>query len=140
MRAEFVIVGGGIYGVATAWELATRGAEVLVLEATDIAAGASGGVGKRGVRANARDLRELPLMRMAYDRWPRLAAELGADTGYERTGHLQLYERHHDIGAADVRARVQSAMGIPSTHLEGDRVRDVEPGLGRTATGRSKRN
>ena len=135
MRAEFVIVGGGIYGVATAWELATRGAEVLVLEATDIAAGASGGVGKRGVRANGRDLRELPLMRMAYDRWPRLAAELGADTGYERTGHLQLYERHHDIGAADVRARVQSAMGIPSTHLEGDRVRDVEPGLGRTVLG-----
>ena len=134
MRAEFVIVGGGIYGVATAWELARRGYEVLVLEARDIAAGASGGVGKRGVRANGRDLRELPLMRLAYDRWPRLDVELDAVTGYERTGHLQLYERH-DNGPAAVRARVQSAMGIPTVHLEGARVRDVEPGLGRAVLG-----
>ena len=29
--------------------------------------GASGGPGKRGVRANGRDVRELPLMRMAYE-------------------------------------------------------------------------
>lgn len=135
MRADFVIVGGGIYGAATAWELASRGAEVAVLEARDIAAGASGGLGKRGVRANGRDLRELPLMRVAYELWPALESTLGAPTGYERIGHLQLYDRHHDIGAADVRARVQSAMGIPTMHLEGDRVRDVEPGLGAQVMG-----
>lgn len=129
MHAEFVVVGGGIYGVATAWALATRGASVVVLEARDIAAGASGGLGKRGVRANGRDLRELPLMRVSYELWPTLDATLGASTGYERTGHLQIYERHHDSGAAAVRARVQSGMGIPTTHLEGARVRDVEPGL-----------
>lgn len=127
--AEFVIVGGGIYGMATAWALATSGASVVVLEAGDVAAGASGGRGKRGVRANGRDLRELPLMRRAYDLWPTLGADLGADIGYERIGHLQLYERHHDIGAAAMRARVQSAVGIPTTHLEGARLRDVEPGL-----------
>ena len=129
MRAECVVVGGGIYGMATAWSLARRGADVLVLEAHEIAAGASGGLGKRGVRANGRDLRELSLMRLAYDLWPTLDVELGAATGFECTGHLQVYERHHDIGAAAVRARVQTAMGIPTVHLEGERVRDVEPGL-----------
>lgn len=127
--AEFVIVGGGIYGAATAWALAAGGASVVVLEADGLAAGASGGLGKRGVRANGRDLRELPLMRRAYDLWPTLGADLGADLGYERTGHLQLYERHHDIGAGEVRARVQTALGIPTAHLEGARLRDVEPGL-----------
>lgn len=128
--ADVVIVGGGIYGLATAWALASRGAGVLVLEAApDVAAGASGGAGKRGVRANGRDLRELPLMRLAYDLWPTLHERLGAPTGYERVGHLQLYERHHDVGNAAVRARVQSALGIPTTHLEGARVREVEPGL-----------
>jgi sarcosine oxidase, subunit beta len=129
MRAAFVIVGGGIYGMATAWSLARRGAEVLVLEARDVAAGASGGLGKRGVRANGRDVRELPLMRLAYDLWPTLQETLGAPTGYERVGHLQLYERHHDVGGAAVRARVQTALGIPTTHLEGAAVREVEPGL-----------
>ncbi len=129
MRAEFVIVGGGIYGVATAWALATQGAQVLLLEAREVAAGASGGLGKRGVRANGRDVRELPLMRLAYDLWPTLHETLGGATGYERVGHLQLYERHHDVGSAAVRARVQTALGIPTTHLEGAAVREVEPGL-----------
>ena len=129
MKAEFVIVGGGVYGLATAWALATRGASVLVLEAGEPASGASGGLGKRGVRANGRDLRELPLMREAYDLWPRLHELLGAPTGYERVGHLQLYERYHDVGQADVRARVQSALGIPTVHLEGPRVHEVEPGV-----------
>lgn len=127
---DFVIVGGGVYGVATAWHLASRGAGVVVLERHDVAAGASGGLGKRGVRANGRDIRELPLMRAAYDLWPTLEADLGAPTGYERIGHLQLYERHHDIGAAGARALVQSALGIPTRHLEGGHVREVEPGLG----------
>lgn len=129
MRVDFVIVGGGIYGMATAWSLASRGAGVAVLEADDVAAGASGGAGKRGVRANGRDLRELPLMRLAYDVWPVLHEQLGAPTGYERTGHLQLYERPHDAGQAETRARVQAALGIPTAHLDGPRARDVEPGL-----------
>jgi len=129
VRADFVIVGAGIYGLATAWTLATRGASVIVLDAHDVAAGASGGLGKRGVRANGRDIRELPLMREAYALWPVLHETLGAPTGYERVGHLQLYERHHDIGQADARARVQSALGIPTTHLEGERVRDIEAGV-----------
>lgn len=129
MRADFVIVGAGIYGLATAWTLATRGASVIVLDANDVAAGASGGLGKRGVRANGRDIRELPLMRESYALWPVLHETLGAPTGYERVGHLQLYERHHDIGQAEARARVQTALGIPTTHLEGTRVRDVEPGV-----------
>lgn len=129
MSADYVIVGGGVFGVATAWHLATRGASVLVLESHDVAAGASGGLGKRGVRANGRDLRELPLMVRAYDIWPTLHETLGAPTGFERVGHLQLYERQHDAGNAEVRARVQTAMGVPSTALTAAQVRDVEPGL-----------
>ena len=38
--------------------------------------------------ANGRDIRELPLMREAYDLWPNLHEVLGAATGYERVGHL----------------------------------------------------
>lgn len=129
MTTNVVIIGGGVYGVATAWHLASRGARVLVLEADDVAAGASGGLGRRGVRANGRDLHEVPLMVDAYERWSRLHEDLGAPTGYERVGHLQLYERHHDIGYADTRARVQTALGVPTTHLDARAVHDLEPGL-----------
>lgn len=135
MKADFVIVGAGIYGVATAWALAIRGASVLVLDAQAVAAGASGGAGKRGVRANGRDIRELALMREAYEVWPRLHEMLGAPTGYERVGHLRLYERFHDVGEAEVRARVQSAHGIPTVHLDASAVRDVEPGVSERVLG-----
>ena len=64
--ADFVIIGGGVYGVATAWHLARTGASVTVLERKTVASGASGGPGRRGVRANFRDRRELALMRAAY--------------------------------------------------------------------------
>lgn len=126
---EFVIVGGGVYGVATAWHLAMAGAEVLVLESRTVASGASGGLGKRGVRANGRDIRELPLMRAAYEAWPTLEAELGHPTGWEQVGHLRLYERHQDVAPAAVRARVQSEAGIPTHHLDSAAARAIEPGL-----------
>lgn len=126
---EYVIVGGGIYGVATAWHLAREGSEVLLLESRSIAAGASGGLGKRGVRANGRDIRELPLMRVAYEMWPSLESELGHSTGWEAVGHLRLYERHHDAGAAAARAQVQNQAGIPTRHIDLDAAREIEPGL-----------
>ncbi len=40
--ADFVIVGGGVYGCGVAWELAKRGADVQLLEAKSVAGGASG--------------------------------------------------------------------------------------------------
>lgn len=126
---EFIIVGGGVYGCATAWELAREGASVLLLEANTVASGASGGLGKRGVRANGRDPRELPLMRVAYDMWPTLAETLGGETGYERTGHVELYERDRDLPVAVARTRAQSSLGIETRQLSADEVREIEPAI-----------
>src|SRR6266581_7207495 len=91
-EADFVIVGGGVHGCAAAFELGRQGAEVVLIERGQIASGASGGPGKRGVRANLRDPRELPLMRLAYEIWPTLDQTLGRPTGYERIGSLELVE------------------------------------------------
>jgi len=126
---DFVIIGGGVYGVGVAWELAKRGAEVLVLEAGEIASGASGGLGKRGVRANGRDVRELPLMRVAYELWPDLHERLGAPIGYERVGNLHLIERDRDMAGAAAQAWMQEQQGIPTTFLNAEAVREMEPAL-----------
>lgn len=126
---DYVIVGGGVYGCGIAWELTRRGAEVLLLEAKTIASGASGGLGKRGVRANGRDLRELPLMRLSYERWPTLHEELGGATGYERIGHLQLIELEGDLIAAPHVAWMQAQQGIHTRLLNGDELREREPHL-----------
>src|SRR4051812_26065797 len=124
---DCVVIGGGIVGCGVAWRCALADRSVLLLEASGIAAGASGGVGKRGVRANGRDPRELPLARRANELWPELADALGADIGYARIGHLQLTERtDHTL---DERAERQTRAGIPSRVVRGDELRDLEPGV-----------
>jgi sarcosine oxidase, subunit beta len=126
---DFVVVGGGVYGAGVAWELARRGAEVILIEAQQIASGASGGLGQRGVRANGRDLRELPLMRLAYELWPSLAAEIGGPTGYERTGNLHLIEQERDYLGAPAQAWAQEQQGIPTQMIGAAAIREIEPDL-----------
>lgn len=131
-EVDYVIVGGGIYGAGTAWELARRDNDVLLCEADTIASGASGGLGYRGVRANGRDPRELPLMARAYSLWPALADRIDAETGYERTGHLRLYETRtdaprHGMESAPARRWLQNANGVESEVIGADRLREMEP-------------
>ncbi|MDT0303475.1 NAD(P)/FAD-dependent oxidoreductase [Streptomonospora wellingtoniae] len=139
-KPQFVIIGGGIHGCAAAWMLADAGEDVLLLEADGIASGASGGFGRRGVRGNRRDLRELPLMRSAYRLWPTLSERLGADTGYERTGGLNLIEQETTgtkggLVAARAHAEVQNRNGVPTEVLARDRVLELEPDLGEAIRG-----
>ena len=37
-----LVIGAGVHGLSTAWHLAQKGEEVLVVDKTDVAAGASG--------------------------------------------------------------------------------------------------
>ncbi|MEV6817548.1 FAD-binding oxidoreductase [Nocardiopsis dassonvillei] len=134
MTYQFVIIGGGVHGCATAWQLAEAGADVLLLEAREVASGASGGFGRRGVRANRRDLRELPLMRAAYRIWPTLDWRLGAATGYQRTGGMFLIEQETTgtrggLVAAHTHAAVQRRLGVPTEVLDRDGVLAREPGV-----------
>lgn len=140
MQHRAVIVGGGVYGCAVAWNLARSGTEVLLLEAAEVASGASGGFGKRGVRANRRDPRELPLMRRAYELWPQLEAQLGAPTGYQRTGGLNLIEQETTgtkggLVAAHAHAWTQRRLGIPTEVLDARQLRELEPELPTTVRG-----
>jgi sarcosine oxidase subunit beta len=71
-------------------------------------------------------------MQLAYDLWPALADEIGAATGYERTGGLHLFEREPDgldggWASAPGRAWAQNQRGIATEILERDAVRALEP-------------
>ena len=124
---DYVIVGGGIYGCTVAWELAKAGEDALLLEAKSIASGASGGLGERGVRASGRDLRELPLMRLAYEIWPVLHEQIAGFTGYRRLGHLLLIEREVDLAGAAAQVWMQNQNSIESRLLDAGQLRELEP-------------
>lgn len=131
IMTDFVVIGAGVYGAATAWWLARGGARVHVIDERGVASRASGGPGRRGVRANGRDVRELALMGHAYAIWPGLHDELGVAQFHERTGHLLLAETAIDVERARAQAWLQCQHGIRSELLDADAARAREPGLGR---------
>ncbi|RDC73969.1 FAD-binding oxidoreductase [Rhodovulum sp. 12E13] len=87
-------MGGGVWGLACAWEMARRGARVRLIERDRIGAGASGGV--VGALAPHAPERWGPLKAFQLDSllaaegfWAGVADASGLSPGYARTGRLQ---------------------------------------------------
>ncbi|SDD40393.1 glycine oxidase [Paracoccus isoporae] len=92
--ASITVIGAGIAGLGVAWEIARRGHHVRVLEACEIAAGASGGtVGALAPHApdgwNVKKQIQLDSLLAAGDFWREVAEAGGVDPGYARTGRIQ---------------------------------------------------
>ncbi|WP_277021311.1 MULTISPECIES: FAD-dependent oxidoreductase [Paracoccus] len=88
------VAGGGVFGLAAAWALIRRGAQVTVFEAATIGAGSSGGhVGALAPHApdpwNTKKQLQLDSLLAAPAFWASAEQASGLPTGYARTGRLQ---------------------------------------------------
>lgn len=108
---DVVVIGGGITGLAAAYECARAGATVTLLEARRLGAMASSWT-LGGVRQSGRDPAELPLARAAVARWGTLADELGGDTGYRRRGNLRLARSEAEVAVIRAMVETQRALGL----------------------------
>ncbi|KNH10065.1 putative FAD dependent oxidoreductase [Candidatus Burkholderia brachyanthoides] len=95
-RCEVAVIGGGIVGVSTAYELARRGVSVVLLE-KGVIGGEQSGRNWGWVRQQNRDLYELPLAMQGLKRWGKLSAELGEDIGFRKAGILYGTEHQADV-------------------------------------------
>lgn len=133
--SEVVIVGGGIYGTSLAYQLATSGRTVTLLEAGEIASGASGGPGERGVRANGRDLREVPVCAIAQRLWGEFQTRFEGGVGFRRIGGMRIFDlsygqREHEVrGRMEATAAAQTSLGAPSEVLSREASLAREPEL-----------
>ena len=126
---DVVVIGGGIVGAATAYELARRGVAVTLLEAESLAFGATGrNLGYIWVHTR-RAGPELDLVMDTVGRLPGLADELGADFGLKRNGGLifALTDGQRRVLAEFVERRV--ADGVDMRLLDGDEARALVPFL-----------
>jgi sarcosine oxidase subunit beta len=126
---DVIIIGAGISGAATAYELAKTGHKVAVIDRYGPAAMASGWT-LAGVRQSGRDPAELPLARAAVDIWRNLHEILDAPTHYRRGGNLRLGRTEEELASLRAIVDEQSAKGLPITMLEGlEAVRTVAPAV-----------
>ena len=110
MRADLVVIGGGLIGLASAFEARRAGLRVLLLERDSCgrhASSASAG----GVRSLNRDPAEIPLARAALPLWAGLAERLGAGVGFSASGQVRVAEDAAALAALEARAARTQAAG-----------------------------
>ena len=108
---DVAIVGGGLVGSSAALALRGRGLLVALLDKGFCGAQASG-VNYGGVRRQGRPPEQLPLSQRAHAIWPRLAALIGCDGEYLRSGHLKLARSEADMASLEAYADQVASFGL----------------------------
>jgi len=125
--AEVVVIGGGVNGLSTAYQLTRHGVgDVVVVERAELAAGATGKSGAL-VRAHYTNPSETILTRESLRIFRDWDAEVGAgSSGFEATGFLQVVGPEDE---ANLRANVaiQRDLGIDTRVVGPDDLRQIEP-------------
>jgi sarcosine oxidase subunit beta len=126
--ADVVIIGGGIIGCTTAYNLARRGVRVILLEKDDIAQEASGR-NRGNVRIQLRHRIELPIALEALELWKQADEELGSATEFRTTGNLLV--TYHDNIAEGFAAEAERhrQRGLDAHVVERSDLRSLVPDI-----------
>ncbi len=126
---DVVIVGGGVHGLAIAYELAKRGVrDVAVLEKAYIGAGGSGR-NTAIIRSNYRTPEGVTFYDESVRIYEGLSVELGFNVLFSQHGHLTLAHTESDVAGLRVRAEVNQLLGVDSVVIDRDEIRKVAPAL-----------
>lgn len=129
-RADAVVVGGGIQGVAVAYQLALRGLKPLLVEQSYLASGSTGRCAA-GVRQQWGTEMNIRLARSSIKMFERLEEELDYPRGIEfkQRGYLILayHERQWEQFLRNV--ALQRSLGVPVEVLSPEAAREIVPYL-----------
>lgn len=126
MRFDVAVVGAGISGSATAYELALRGHRVVLIDQYGPAAMASGWT-LAGVRQSGRHPAEVPLAKRAVELWQDLAERLDGPTHYRQVGNLRCARDEGEVQRIRTVVAEHEKAGLEMQLLEGAAVRDAVP-------------
>jgi len=129
-RYEVVIVGGGSHGLATAYYLAKRHGirDVCILEKSYIGSGASGR-NTTIIRSNYRTPEGAAFYGESVRLYERLSTELDFNLMFSQHGHLTLAHSDRAMITMQERAEVNKLLGINSSVIGVDRIRELCPQL-----------
>lgn len=125
-HADAVVIGGGIIGVMTGWDIAKQGLKVVVLEKGRIAAEQS----SRNwgwVRVQGRDAAEIPIMQEAATMWREMNEMIGADIGLRQGGVSFLAKTKADLDRYASWLPDAKANGVDTRVLTKSQLSDVFP-------------
>ncbi len=147
-RVEVVIIGGGIVGLMTAWFLASEGVDVVLLEAGDLGAEASGAnagslhlqiqypefvkYGEDWAKAYAPTLR---FLEASIGMWQDLGQQVGEDLDVKLGGGIVVARQAAQMRLIEAKARIEASVGIETRILDRKELLDIAPYLSDQAIG-----
>jgi len=147
-EASVAIVGAGIVGITTAWELAREGVDVILVERDQPNAHASGNnagslhvqllaynFGNLATAAGLPAAQTLPLQRESARLWPEVADTLGVDLEIARTGGLMVAETGEQMEKLAQKTALERSFGTPVEVIGRNELRALAPHLSERLVG-----
>jgi sarcosine oxidase subunit beta len=131
MKADVVIIGGGLVGCSAALALRHKGLSVILLERGFCGAQASG-VNYGGVRRQGRPVQQLPLAQRAHAVWPRLKQLIGIDGEFRRTGQLKLARSEAEMASLEAYAKTAASTDLKLELLGANALAERFPWIDRS--------
>ncbi|HYM67355.1 MAG TPA: FAD-dependent oxidoreductase, partial [Patescibacteria group bacterium] len=126
---DIVIIGGGVHGLAAAYELAKRGVrDVAVLERSYIGAGGSGR-NTTIIRSNYRTPEGVRFYDQSVKLYERLSQELDYNVLFSQQGHITLAHTERAMVTMTERAEVNQLVGVNSRVVDRQEVAELCPEL-----------
>ena len=142
-NVDVAVIGAGILGAATSYELAKLGYKVAVFEQTAINRGGSGATAgnlhiqavhkkRPGQVVELDQVRFLPLQLAASKLWETVEQELETDIEMRRIGGITIAETPEEMAEIQSKRIAEEKFGIPGEILSRDQLKEFEPLIGPT--------
>lgn len=128
--ASIVVIGGGVMGASTAYHLAMRGLEdVVLLEKEEFFGTGATGRCAGGIRYQFSTEINIRLSQISLPMLDRFEDELGQNISIRRDGYLFILTNEHDVNVFRHNVELQRSLGVQTQWLSGDEVRRRVPQL-----------
>ncbi|MEW6050150.1 MAG: FAD-binding oxidoreductase [Candidatus Zixiibacteriota bacterium] len=118
-RADAVIVGGGIIGVAVAFYLARQKfGQIVILEKEPFLGAGSTSKAAGGIRAQFSNKVNIEMSMLSEERFARFKDETGYDALYDQVGYLFLLTEDSDVKEYSAHCALQRSLGLKAELLK----------------------
>ncbi|SFO24174.1 sarcosine oxidase subunit beta [Geodermatophilus obscurus] len=125
--ASVVVIGGGVTGLATAYELARAGVRDVVLLDRDAFGAGSTCKAAGGVRAMFSDPVNITLGERSLETFRDFPARFGQEIDFAAVGYLFLLSTPEAVAAFDDAVALQNSLGVPSRMIDVAEAQRLSP-------------
>ncbi|MEA3460085.1 MAG: FAD-binding oxidoreductase [Chloroflexota bacterium] len=128
-KADVVIIGGGVTGLSTAYQLAKLGVSDVVVVERDLIASGSTPLAAGGIRQQFSTEANIRIMLESVKVFERFSEQFDTEIDFRQWGYLFLATTEEDWKAFQENVPLQKSLGVPVTLLLPEEIKEIAPYL-----------